>query len=127
MLALLPVLAAVVTGPVKAAEPAVSAPRFVQKVVRSADTRRDWELNLDWTDRKLSLHCVKAMTGRCAIRIVDAPKVDSAEVDLYVEWIGVPVGKTVQRTFKGQAFGLCLSVVVGDDKACEPLSSLTAF
>ncbi len=111
----------------QAAEPAASAPRLVQKIVRSADTRRDWELSYTLVDHKLSLRCVKSMTGRCGVRVVDAPRAEAPEADLHVEWIGVPAGSTVDRVFKGQAYGLCFRPDVGDDKACEPLSALTAF
>jgi hypothetical protein len=109
----------------QAADPAVSAPRLVQKVVRSADTRRDWELAYTLSDRKLTLHCVKSMTGRCGVRLIDAPRADAPEADLHVEWIGVPAGSTVDRVLKGQAYGLCFRPDVGDDKACEPLSALS--
>jgi hypothetical protein len=111
----------------QAADPAVSAPRLVQKVVRSADTRRDWELAYTLSDRKLTLRCVKSMTGRCGVRLVDAPRAEAPEADLHVEWIGVPAGSAVDRTLKGQAYGLCFRPDVGDDKACEPLSALTAL
>lgn len=117
----LPLLA----GVVQAAEPAASAPRLVQKVVRSADTRRDWELAYTLRDHQLSLRCVKSMTGRCGVRLVDAPHADSREADLHVEWIGVPAGATVDRTIQGQAYALCFRPDVGDDKACEPLSALS--
>ena len=111
-----------------AAEPAASAaPRLVHKLVRSADMRRDWELAYTLSDRKLSLRCVKSMTGRCGVRLVDAPRADAPEADLHVEWIGVPAGSTVDRTLKGQAYALCLRPDVGDDKACEPPSALTAL
>lgn len=70
-----------------AAEPVGSAPRLVQKIVRSADTRRDWELTYTLSDHKLSLRCVKSMTGRCGVRVVDAPRADSPEADLHVEWL----------------------------------------
>lgn len=111
-------------GSVYAAEPAASAPRLIQKIVRSADTRRDWELAYMLRDRQLSLRCVKSMTGRCGVRLVDAPRADSPEADLHVEWIGVPAGGTVDRKIQGQAYALCFRPDVGDDKACEPLSSL---
>ena len=114
-------------GPAPAAEPAASAPRLVQKVVRSTDTRRDWELAYTLSDRRLSLRCVKSMTGRCGVRLVDAPRADAPEAELHVEWIGVPAGATVDRTIKGQAYALCFRPDVGDDKACEPLSALTVF
>ena len=114
-------------GPAPAAEPAASAPRLVQKVVRSTDTRRDWELAYTLSDRRLSLRCVKSMTGRCGVRLVDAPRADAPEAELHVEWIGVPAGATVDRTIKGQAYARCFRPDVGDDKACEPLSSLTPF
>ncbi|MGM9480856.1 hypothetical protein ACS5PN_06670 [Roseateles sp. NT4] len=110
-----------------AAEPAASAPRLVQKVVRSTDTRRDWELAYTLSDHKLSLRCVKSMTGRCGVRLIDAPHADAPEADLHVEWIGVPAGSTVDRTIQGKAYALCFRPDVGDDKACEPLSALTAF
>ncbi len=113
------------TGAGQAVEPAASAPRLVQKVVRSTDTRRDWELAYTLADRKLSLRCVKSMTGRCGVRLVDAPRADSPEADLQVEWLGVPVGSTVDRVLKGQAYALCFRPDVGDDKACDPLSALT--
>lgn len=115
------------TAVAQAAEPAASAPRLVQKVVRSADTRRDWELAYTLRNHELSLRCVKSMTGRCGVRLVDAPRADSRETELHVEWIGVPVGATVDRAIKGQAYALCLRPDVGDDKACEPLSALIPF
>jgi hypothetical protein len=118
---------ALLTGSGQAAEAPASAPRLVQKVVRSNDTRRDWELAYTLSDRKLSLRCVKSMTGRCGVRLVDAPRADAPEAELHVEWIGVSAGSTVDRTLKGQAYALCLRPDVGDDKACEPLSALTAF
>lgn len=120
LLIALPLLA----GIAQAAEP---APRLIQKVVRSEDTRRDWELAYTLSDRKLSLRCVKSMTGRCGVRLVDAPKADSREAELHVEWIGVPAGSSVDRVIKGQAYALCFRPDVGDDKACEPLSQLTPF
>ncbi|RZL29884.1 MAG: hypothetical protein EOP35_24775 [Rubrivivax sp.] len=123
LLLALPLLA----GSAQAAEPAASAPRLVQKVVRSADTRRDWELAYTLLDGRLSLRCVKSMTGRCGVRFVDAPRADSREADLHVEWIGIPSGSTVDRVINGQAYALCFRPDVGDDKACEPLSALTAF
>jgi hypothetical protein len=110
-----------------ATEPAASAPHLVQKVVRSADTRREWELAYTLSDHRLSLRCVKSITGRCGVRVVDAPRADSPEADLHVEWLGVPAGSTVDRVLKGQAYGLCFRPDVGDDKACEPLSALTPF
>ena len=113
--------------PAPAAEPASGAQRRAQKVVRSDNTRRDWELQLESVGRKFSFRCVKAMTGRCAVRFVDAPKADSSEADLHVEWIGVPVGATVERTLKGQAYGLCIATMVGEDKACDPPTALTAL
>lgn len=125
LLTLLPLLA--LAGACHAAEPVASAPRLVQKVVRSADTRRDWELAYTLRDHELSLRCVKSMTGRCGVRLVDAPRADSREAELHVEWIGVAAGTTVDRTIKGQAYALCFRPDVGDDKACEPLSALTAF
>ena len=118
LLLALPLLAA--AG--QAAEP---TPRLIQKVVRSEDTRRDWELAYTLSDHKLSLRCVKSMTGRCGVRLVDAPKADSREADLHVEWLGVPAGSTVDRVIKGEAYGLCFRPDVGDDKACAPLSALT--
>ena len=121
----LPLLALAVTS--RAVEPAASAPRLVQKIVRSADTRRDWELAYTLRDHQLSLRCVHSMTGRCGVRLVDAPRADAPEAELHVEWIGVPAGATVDRTIKGQAYALCFRPDVGDDKACEPLSALTAF
>ena len=114
------------TGSAQAVEPAASAPRMVQKVVRSTDTRRDWELAYTLTDGRLSLRCVKSMTGRCGVRLVDAPRVDAPESELHVEWIGVPADTTVDRTIKGQAYALCFRPDVGDDKACDPLSALSA-
>lgn len=120
---LLPLLAA----GTQAAEPAASAPRLVQKLVRSADTRRDWELAYTLRDHRLSLRCIKSMTGRCGVRLVDAPRADAPEAELHVEWIGVPAGSTVDREIRGQAYALCFRPDVGDDKACEPLSSLTPF
>ncbi|RZJ08149.1 MAG: hypothetical protein EOP39_14560 [Rubrivivax sp.] len=111
----------------QAVEPAASAPRLVQKVVRSEDTRRDWELAYTLSGNRLSLRCVKSMTGRCGVRLVDAPNADSREAELYVEWLGVPVGSTVDRVIKGQAYALCFRPDVGDDKACDPLSALTPF
>jgi len=111
-------------GTAGAVEPAASAPRLVQKVVRSTDTRRDWELAYTLSDRKLSLRCVKSMTGRCGVRLIDAPRADAPEAELHIEWIGVPAGSTVDRTIKGQAYALCFRPDVGDDKACEPLSAL---
>jgi len=112
-------------GATQAAEPAASAPRLVQKLVRSADTRRDWELAYTLSERKLTLRCVKSMTGRCGVRLVDAPRVDAREADLHVEWMGVPSGSTVERVIKGQAYALCFRPDVGDDKACEPPTALT--
>lgn len=126
-LALLLVLPLLLAGTARAVEPAASAPRLVQKVVRSADTRRDWELAYTLADRKLTLRCAKSMTGRCGVRLADAPRADASEADLHVEWIGVPAGATVERTIKGQAYGLCFAPTVGDDKACPPLSTLTAL
>ncbi len=114
----------VLTGAAQGAEPA-SAPRVVQKLVNSADMRREWTLSYTLTDRKLSLRCLKSMTDRCGVRLVDAPRADASEADLHVEWIGVPAGSTVERTIKGTAYGLCFRPDVGDDKACEPLSALT--
>ncbi len=108
----------------QAADAPASAPRLVQKVVRSTDTRRDGELAYTLADRKLTLHCVKSMTGRCGVRLIDAPRTDAPEGDLHVEWIGVAAGSTVDRTLKGQAYALCFRPDVGDDKACEPLSAL---
>jgi len=116
---------ALLTGSGQAAEAPASAPRLVQKVVRSNDTRRDWELAYTLSDRKLSLRCVKSMTGRCGVRLVDAPRADAPEAELHVEWIGVSAGSTVDRTLKGQAYALCLRPDVGDDKACEALSALS--
>jgi hypothetical protein len=113
--------------PADAAEPAASAPRLTHKVVRSVDSRRDWELAYTLTDRRLTLRCVKSMTGRCGVRLVDAPRADAREADLHVEWLGVPAGSTVDRTLKGQAYALCFRPDVGDDKACEPLTALTAL
>lgn len=127
MRALLVLALPLLFGASQAAEPAASAPRLVQKVVRSADTRRDWELAYTLSDRKLSLRCVKSMTGRCGVRLVDAPRADAPEADMHVEWIGVPAGSTVDRTIKGQAYALCFRPDVGDDKACEPPSALTPF
>lgn len=115
-------------GPARAvpeAASAASSPRLIQKLVRSTDQRRDWELAYTLSDRKLSLRCIKAMTGRCGVRVVDAPRADAPEAELHVEWIGVPVGGTVDRSLKGQAYGLCFRPDVGDDKACEPLSQLS--
>ncbi|MDR7268022.1 hypothetical protein J2X20_000651 [Pelomonas saccharophila] len=120
-------LLALFAGGSRAVELAASAPRLVQKVVRSTDTRRDWELAYTLSDRKLSLRCVKSMTGRCGVRLVDAPRADAPEAELHVEWIGVPAGSTVDRTIQGKAYALCFRPDVGDDKACEPLSALTAF
>jgi hypothetical protein len=118
-------LAASLAVAAHAAEPAASAPRLTQKIVRSADSRRDWEVAYTLADRRLSLRCVKSMTGRCGVRLVDAPQAGSSEADLHVEWMGVPVGSTVERTLRGQAYALCFRPDVGDDKACEPLSALT--
>lgn len=120
---MLPLLA----GAAHAAEPAASAPRLVQKVVRSTDQRRDWELAYTLRDHQLSLRCVKSMTGRCGVRVADAPRADAPEAELHVEWIGVPVGGTVDRRLTGQAYALCFRPDVGDDKVCEPLSALTSF
>ncbi len=125
LLILLPLLALAGVG--HATEPAASAPRLVQKLVRSADTRRDWELAYTLRDHRLSLRCIKSMTGRCGVRLVDAPRADSPEAELHVEWIGVPAGSTVDREIRGGAYALCFRPDVGDDKACEPLSSLTPF
>ena len=125
MKALLLLALPLLVGASQAAEPAASAPRLVQKVVRSADTRRDWELAYTLSDRKLTLRCVKSMTGRGGVRLIDAPRADAPEADLHVEWIGVPAGSVVDRTLKGQAYGLCFRPDVGDDKACEPLSALS--
>lgn len=111
----------------QAAEAPTPAPRLVQKLVRSSDTRRDWELAYTLSDRKLSLRCVKSMTGRCGVRLVDAPRADAPEAELHVEWIGVPAGSTVDRSLSGKAYALCFRPDVGDDKACEPLSVLTSF
>jgi hypothetical protein len=108
-----------------AAHAAEPAPRLIQKVVRSEDTRRDWQLAYTLSGRKLSLRCVHSVTGRCGVRLADAPKADSNESDLHVEWLGVPVGSTVDRVVKGDAYALCLRPDVGDDKACQPLSALT--
>jgi hypothetical protein len=112
-------------GTARAVEPAASAPRLIQKLVRSTDQRRDWELAYTLSDRKLSLRCNKSMTGRCGVRLADAPRADAPEAELTVEWIGVPVGSTIDRTLKGQAYGLCFRPDVGDDKACEPLTQLS--
>jgi hypothetical protein len=112
-------------GPARAAEPAASTPRLIQKLVRSTDQRRDWELAYTLSGRKLSLRCNKSMTGRCGVRLVDAPRADAPEAELNVEWIGVPVGSTVDRVLKGQAYALCFRPDVGDDKACEPLTELS--
>ncbi|WP_243655585.1 hypothetical protein [Roseateles saccharophilus] len=125
LLLLLPLLAAVATS--QAAETAASAPHLVQKVVRSADLRREWELAYTLRDHQLSLRCVKSMTGRCGVRLVDAPRADAPEAELHVEWIGVPAGATIDRRIQGRAYALCFRPDVGDDKACEPLSALTAF
>ena len=125
--ALLVLTLTLLAGSGHAVEPAASAPRMVQKVVRSADTRRDWEVAYTLVDRKLSLRCVKSMTGRCGVRLVDAPRADAPESELHVEWIGVPSGSTIDRALKGTAYGLCFRPDVGDDKACEPLSALTLF
>lgn len=121
-------VAAALLAPLVAAradEPPAGGAHLVQKVVRSADTRRDWELQYTLSGSRLSLHCVKSMTGRCGVRLVDAPAQDAPEAELHVEWIGVPAGATVDRTLKGRAYGLCFRPDVGDDKACEPLAQLT--
>ena len=125
LVVLLPLLAGAASS--GAVEPAAPAPRLVQKVVRSTDTRRDWEVAYTLANHKLSLRCVKSMTGRCGVRVADAPQADSPEADLHVEWIGVPAGATVDRTLQGAAYGLCFRPDVGDDKACEPLSALTSL
>ena len=114
-------------GLTRAAEPVASAPRLIQKLVRSTDQRRDWERAYTLSDHRLSLRCVKSMTGRCGVRVVDAPRADAPEADLHVEWIGVPAGSTVDRMLEGQAYALCFRPSVGEDKACEPLSALTPF
>lgn len=131
-LPLLLALPAQAIEPVVAPTPAptsapTSTPHLVQKLVSSADMRREWTLSYTLSDRKLSLRCLKSMTGRCGVRLVDAPRVDSQEAELHVEWLAVPAGGAVDRTIQGQAYGLCFRPDVGDDKACEPLSALTAL
>lgn len=127
-LPLLLALPAQAIEPVVASTPApTSTPHLVQKLVSSADMRREWTLSYTLSDRKLSLRCLKSMTGRCGVRLVDAPRVDLQEAELHVEWLAVPAGGAVDRTIQGQAYGLCFRPDVGDDKACEPLSALTAL
>lgn len=126
MRGLLLALPLLLAAPARAEEP-VGAPRLVQKVVRSADPRRDWELHYTLADRRLTLRCVAAMTSRCGVRLTDAPRADAGEADLRVEWIGVPAGSTVERTLGGAAYALCFRPDVGDDKACPPLSELSAL
>lgn len=127
MRAVLVVALLALAGSTRAAEHAASAPRLIQKLVRSTDQRRDWELAYTLRDHQLSLRCVKSMTGRCGVRVADAPRADAPDTELHVEWIGVPVGSTVDRRLTGQAYALCFRPDVGDDKACEPLSALTPF
>ena len=126
MMKRLVLLAALVAfGPVHAQEPASAAPRLIQKVLRSGDYRRNWTVAYTLSGSKLSIHCQKSDTGRCGVRVIDAPRLDAPATELQIEWLGLKTGEWAMRTLKGKAFAICVQPDVGRDEACEPLDALT--
>lgn len=112
-------------GPLQAQEPASPAPRLIQKVLRSGDYRRNWTVAYTLSGSKLSIHCQKSDTGRCGVRVIDAPRLDAPATELQIEWLGLKTGEWAMRTLKGKAFAICVQPDVGRDEACEPLDALT--
>lgn len=126
---LLAALAAAAIGPVRADEPASPspAPKLIQKVLRSTDYRRNWTVAYTLSGSKLSIHCQKSDTGRCGVRVIDAPRLDAPATELQIEWLGLKTGDWAMRTLKGKAYAICIQPDVGRDDACEPLDALTAL
>lgn len=119
-------LAAVaVLGQAHAQEPANPAPKLIQKVLRSTDYRRNWTVAYTLSSARLSIHCQKSDTGRCGVRVVDAPRLDAPASELQIEWLGLKSGEWAMRTLKGKAYSICVQPDVGRVDVCEPLDQLT--